>query len=137
MSEYFKKMESLTFAGAEQIARLALAKAAQPIAIVVVDAYGDILLARTSDGAPPGLHDAALLKARGAARTGTATHLIAAYVQTLPPAIVQQALSLPNVCAFQGGVPVRGALGVAGGVGIAGGTGEQDIEIAIHASKIV
>jgi uncharacterized protein GlcG (DUF336 family) len=135
MTTYLRQQHTLTFAGAEEVTRLARAKATVPLATVVVDASGNVLLAQTADGSPPGSYDAALMKARSAAHTGMPTHLISQFIQTLPPAIANQALSLPNVCAFQGGMPIKCNGTTVGGVGIAGGSGEQDIEIATHASN--
>jgi len=137
MTKYSRTTETLTLAGAERVAQQASEKATLPVCIVVVDANCEVMFAKTADGTPPGSFHAALLKAKGAARSGTPTHLIAEFVKTLPPAIALQALSLPDVCAFQGGVPIKNGMNVIGGVGIAGGSGEQDIEIATHASLLV
>jgi uncharacterized protein GlcG (DUF336 family) len=106
------------------------------IAIVVVDRGGALLLAEVADGAAPGSMDAALMKARGAARYRIATHLTAEYLKSLPAGLASHALSLPDLCAFQGGVPIRSGDEVIGAVGIAGGSGEQDIAIATEAAVV-
>ena len=77
------------------------------------------------------------MKAKGAARYRTATHTTAEFVKTLPTQLAQHALSLPEVCALQGGVPIQIEGEVVGGVGVSGGSGEQDIAISLAAAVSV
>lgn len=77
------------------------------------------------------------MKAKGASRYRMATHLTAQFVSTLPAQLAQHALSLPEVCAFHGGVPIRMEGEVLGAVGISGGSGEQDVAIALAAVESV
>ena len=107
------------------------------VSVVVVDRTGVILLMETLDNAPPGSSEASMMKAKGAARYRMATHLTAEFVKTLPAQLAQHALSLPEVCAFQGGVPFRVEGEVLGGVGVSGGSGEQDIAIALAAAASI
>jgi uncharacterized protein GlcG (DUF336 family) len=119
-----RTLHSLTLAGAKQVRDHALRQASVQdlsLAIVVVDLLGSVLLTETADNAPPGAAEASLRKARGAARYGIATHLTADYVKTLPPALAMEALSLPEVCAFEGGAPIRLEGELLGGIGISGG----------------
>jgi uncharacterized protein GlcG (DUF336 family) len=88
----------------------------------------------TTDAAPPEAPEASTMKAKGAARYRVATHRTAEFVKTLPSALAQHALSLPEACAFQGGVPILIDGEVIGGVGISGGSGEQDVAVAIAAA---
>lgn len=136
MQAHSRTTETLTLTGAEFVAGRAQSRATMPICVVVVNARGGVLFAKCDDAAPPTAFEAALLKARGAARSGIPTHQVAEFLKTLPAAIAQQALALPDVCAFQGGMPIKTAAGVIGGVGIAGGSGDQDVEIATHASRL-
>lgn len=91
----------------------------------------------TADSAAPGASEASIMKAKGAARYRIATHTTAEFMKTLPTALAQHALSLPEVCAFQGGVPILIDGETVGGVGISGGSGEQDIAVSIAAAASV
>ncbi|MGZ5930218.1 MAG: GlcG/HbpS family heme-binding protein [Rhizomicrobium sp.] len=140
MIAHYQTCRNLTLAGARAVRECAADRAAAlslAIAIVVMDRSGALLLAEVADGAAPGSMDAALMKARGAARSRSATHLTAEYLKTLPVWRASHALSLPELCAFQGGVPIRIGDEVIGAIGIAGGSGEQDIAIATEAAARV
>jgi uncharacterized protein GlcG (DUF336 family) len=140
MSPHYQTCRTLTLAGARAGRDCAAVRASAlslAIAIVVVDRSGALLLAEVADGAAPGAMDAALMKARGAARYRSATHLTAEYLKTLPAGLASHALSLPELCAFQGGVPFRIGDEVIGAIGIAGGSGEQDIALATEAAGAV
>jgi uncharacterized protein GlcG (DUF336 family) len=140
MSAHFHACKNLSLAGAKVVRDCAIARAADlglSLAIVVVDRSGMLLLAEVADHAAPGSIEAALMKAKGAARYRVATHLTAEYVKTLPPGLAQHALSLPEVCAFHGGVPVRIGEEIIGAIGAAGGSGEQDVAIATEAAASV
>ncbi len=132
MSEFTKTFRNLTLAGARRARDAALAEAAKlgvAICVVIVDRAGLLLLVETQDGAAPGSVEASLMKAKGAARYRVATHKTAEFVKTLSPGLVSHALSLPEVCAFQGGVPLQVQGETVGAVGISGGSGEQDVAI--------
>ncbi len=138
MTAHYQTCKTLTLAGARAVRDVAAARASAlslAIAIEVVDRSGGLLLAEVADGAAPGSMDAALMKARGAARYRSATHLTAEYLKTLPAGLAGHALSLPELCAFQGGVLIKLGDEVIGAVGVAGGSGEQDIAIAAEAAK--
>ena len=137
MSEFRAVWHNLTLAGAKRVRDHALIKASElgiSVSVVVVDRTGVILLMETADSAAPGAPEASIMKAKGAARYRVATHRTAAFVKTLPSALAQHALSLPEACAFQGGVPILIDGEVIGGVGISGGLGEQDVAVAIAAA---
>jgi uncharacterized protein GlcG (DUF336 family) len=139
MSTHYQTCRNLTLAGARAVRDRAAARASElslAIAVVVVDRSGALLLAEVADGAAPGSMDAALMKARGAARYRAATHLTAEYLKTLPAWRASHALSLPELCAFQGGVPIKVGDEVIGAIGVAGGSGEQDIAIAAEAAAM-
>jgi uncharacterized protein GlcG (DUF336 family) len=65
------------------------------------------------------------------------THLTAEFIKTLPAQLAPHALSLPDLCAFQGGVPIKVGEKFVGGLGISGGTGAKDVEIALQAVAAV
>lgn len=137
MSEFRTVWHNLTLAGAKRVRDHALIKASElgiSVSVVVVDRAGVILLMETSDSAPPGAPEASMMKAKGAARYRIATHKTAEFVKTLPAGLAQHALSLPEACAFQGGVPILIDGEIVGGVGISGGSGEQDVAISIAAA---
>jgi uncharacterized protein GlcG (DUF336 family) len=140
MSAHYQTCKILTLAGAGAVRDRATARASElmlAIGIAIVDRNGQLLLAEAADQAAPGAMDAALMKAKGAARYRVATHLTAEYLKTLPSALAQHALSLPELCAFQGGVPIKVGDEVVGAIGVAGGSGEQDIAIATEAAAVV
>ncbi|MBA2588508.1 MAG: heme-binding protein [Alphaproteobacteria bacterium] len=137
---YSRKLDTITLDGARHVKEQALAQASAlglGIALAVIDRTGILILAETMDEAPPGASEAALMKARGAARYRTATHRTAEFLKTLPAQLAQHALSLPDLCAFEGGVPIAVGGRIVGGLGVSGGSGEQDVEIALKAAAAV
>jgi len=133
MTVYSSVFESITLDGARVLRDAALELAQKreiAIAIAVINPQGILVLAETMDGSAPGSAEAALMKARGAARYRIATHLTAEFIKTLPANLAHHALGLPDLCAFQGGLPVKLGDSTIGGLGIAGGSGAQDIELA-------
>lgn len=140
MTHHSQSFETVTLDGARAIRDNALAQAdalGLSIALVVIGRTGLLVLAETMDHAPPGAPEAAWLKAKGAARYLIPTHATAEFVKTLPAQLAQHALSLPDLCAFQGGMPIKLGDHVVGGLGISGGTGAQDVEIATQAIAAV
>jgi len=140
MSEIRKMWHNITLAGAKRVRDHALLQASElgiSVSVVVVDRSGVILLMETNEDAPPGAPEASIMKAKGASRYGTATHLTAEYLKNLPAPLASHALSLPDVCAFQGGAPIRFEGEVLGGVGVSGGSGEQDIAIALASAATI
>jgi uncharacterized protein GlcG (DUF336 family) len=140
MSEVRRTLHNITLAGAKRVRDHALLHASElgiSVSIVVVDRTGVILLMETADNAPPGAPEASMMKAKGASRYRTATHLTAEYLKTIPAPLAQHALSLSDVCAFQGGIPIQIEGEVLGGVGVSGGSGEQDVAIALAAAASI
>jgi len=140
VSEFRKGWHNITLVGAKQVRDHALLKASElglSVSVVVVDRTGVILLMETADSALPGTSEASIMKAKGAARYRIATHTTAEFVKTLPAQLAQHALSLPEVCALQGGVPIQIEGEVVGAVGVSGGSGEQDIAISLAAAASV
>lgn len=137
MREVTKACRNLTLAGAKQARDVALAEAAKlgiVVCVVIVDRAGLLLLVETQDGAAPGSVEASLMKAKGAARYQVATHKTAESVKAMPPGLMAQVMSLPELCAFQGGVPLQVAGETVGAIGVSGGTGEQDVAIGLDAA---
>ena len=140
MSEVRKVWHNITLEGAKRVRDHALLRASElglAVSVVIVDRTGVILLVETEDAAPPGSSEASIRKAKGASRYGVATHLTAEYLKNLSAPLAQHALSLPDVCAFQGGVPIRVEGEVLGGIGVSGGSGEQDIAIALASAASI
>jgi glc operon protein GlcG len=140
MSDSCKAWHNLALEGAKQVRNHALLKALElgiPVSVVVVDRTGVILLMETGDSAPPGSSEASIMKAKGASRYRTATHTTAEFLKTIPAQLAQHALSLPEVCALQGGVPIQLKGEVVGGVGVSGGWGEQDVAISQAAATSI
>ena len=140
MSEARNAWYNITLGEAKQVRDCALARASGlglHVSVVVVDRTGIILVMETADSAPPGSSDASIMKAKGAARYRIATHKTAEFVKTLPAQLAQHALSLPEACAFHGGVPIEFEGQVIGAVGVSGGSGTQDVEIATAAATSI
>jgi glc operon protein GlcG len=140
MSEVRKTWHNLTLAGAKRVRDHALLEASSlgvSVSVVIVDRTGVILLVETADNAPPGAPEASMMKAKGASRYGVATHVTAEHVKNIPVQLAQHVLSMPDACAFQGGVPITLEGEVLGAVGISGGTGAQDIAIALAAAASI
>ena len=140
MSEFCKAWHNITLEGAKRVRDHALLKASESgvsVSVVIVDRSGVILLAETADSAPPGASEASIMKAKGASRYRIATHMTAEFLKTIPAQLAIHALALPEVCALQGGVPIKIEGEVVGGVGVSGGSGEQDIAISLAAAAII
>jgi glc operon protein GlcG len=140
MKHYSRSIETLTLAGAQCVRDHALDQASAlglSIALVIIGRTGLLILAETMDNAPPGACETALMKAKSAARYLQPTHLTAEFVKTLPAQLAQHALGLEDLCAFQGGMPIKIGEEILGGLGISGGTGAQDIEIASRAAATI
>jgi uncharacterized protein GlcG (DUF336 family) len=140
MTEFSRTVGIVTLAGARHIRDHALGRASAlglSVAVAIIDRTGTLVLAETMDSAPPGAPEAALMKAKGAARYLVPTHLTAEFIKTLPAQLAQHALSLSDLCAFEGGVPIKVGDQLVGGLGISGGTGAQDRGIAAQAVAVV
>ena len=71
MHAYSTTLQTITLGGAQAVRDKAMIAARQlgiAISLFVVDVKGIVILAETMDGAPPGAPEAALKKAKGAAR---------------------------------------------------------------------
>jgi len=92
---------------------------------VVVDADGETLVAMHGDGAP--IHT--LENARRKAYTAmTFKQTTAEYAKKLsdPNSVAHQQVTLPNVIAIPGGVPIKAGDDVVGGVGVSGSPGVDE-----------
>ena len=140
MGEYCKTWHNITLEGAKHVRDHALLKASQlglSMSVVIVDRSGVILLMETADSAPPGASEASIMKAKGASRYRIATHTTAEFLKTIPAQLAFHPLSLPEVCALHGGVPIKIEGEVVGGVGVSGGSGEQDVAISLAAAASI
>lgn len=100
-----------------------------PLSVAVIDAAGSLVAFRRQDGASPATADAALLKARTAARLQAPTSVlgeaVAADASTRDAFMIMQLTTLP------GGAPVSDPGGqVRGAIGVSGSLNEQDAECA-------
>jgi uncharacterized protein GlcG (DUF336 family) len=92
---------------------------------VVVDADGETLVAMHGDGAP--IHT--LENARRKAYTAmTFKQTSAEYAKKLtdPNSVAHQQVTLPNVIAIPGGVPIKAGNDVIGGIGLSGSPGVDE-----------
>lgn len=120
----------LTLADARRIVDAAEARAARDnwdVAIVIVDAGGHLMYLRRIDGTQTGSIDIAIRKAVAAVEFKRST-------KDLQDLIAEDSLtyvlSLPNVTAVEGGLPIVHDGHVIGAIGISGVTAAQDGVIA-------
>jgi uncharacterized protein GlcG (DUF336 family) len=122
----------VTLAHARRIAEAAEAAARARgfnMAFAVVDPAGGLVLFHKMDGTQNGSIEVAIQKARTSALFRRSTRAFADSVAAGRTAV----LSLPNVVAIEGGVPIMIDGRVLGAVGVSGGSSEQDGEIAAAA----
>src|ERR1700730_5538530 len=92
---------------------------------VVVDRDGDTLVAMRGDGASPHTMENARRKAYTAMTFKQTTAEYAKKLQD-PNSVAHQQVTLPNVIAISGGVPIKSGNDVIGGVGMSGSPGLDD-----------
>jgi uncharacterized protein GlcG (DUF336 family) len=92
---------------------------------VVVDADGETLVALHGDGASPHTMENARRKAYTAM---TFKQTTAEYAKKLldPASVAHQQVTLPNVIAIPGGVPIKAGNDVIGGIGVSGSPGVDE-----------
>ncbi|MBC2668827.1 heme-binding protein [Novosphingobium piscinae] len=130
-------MTTLTLAQAQAIIVGALAaarsRAAQPLAIVVLDAGAHPVALAREDGATFFRHEIATAKATGALGMGADTRVLAQRAANNAAFFQAVAVTLGGRIAYSpGGVLVRDAAGaVIGAVGVSGDTGDCDEDCAL------
>jgi len=92
---------------------------------VVVDRDGDTLVAMRGDGASPHTMENARRKAYTAMTFKQTTAEYAKKLQD-PNSVAHQQVTLPNVIAISGGVPIKVGADVIGGVGLSGSPGVDE-----------
>jgi glc operon protein GlcG len=120
---------SISLRGAEAVlagARAAATQRATPVSIAVLDRGGHLVGFLRMDGSHAGTAAVATAKARTAVLYNRPTAMLAAGVASGNLAL----LSLPDVVALPGGVPISGASGLLGAVGVSGAAPEVDEAIA-------
>ncbi|MSQ10007.1 MAG: heme-binding protein [Dehalococcoidia bacterium] len=106
------------------------AQSLPPMALVIVDQYGDLMALACMDGVTPFMRDYATKKAYTAAHMGADLADFAARLKAQGGSVTEYADSM-LVGASRGGLVVRVGAGlVVGGVGVSGGTPDQDDAIA-------
>jgi uncharacterized protein GlcG (DUF336 family) len=121
--------EPVTLNQARRIAGAAEAEARRrgfSMAFAIVDPSGGLVLFHKMDGTQNGSVEVAVQKARTSALFRRPTRAFSDSVAAGRTAV----LSLPNVVAIEGGLPIMIGGRVAGAIGVSGGSSEQDGEIA-------
>lgn len=126
---------TLSLAAAQGIVSGALAearaRAAKPLAVVVLDAGGHPVAFAREDGASLFRFDIARAKALGALGMGDDTRVLAQRAQGNPAFFQSLAVAVGGQIAFSpGGVLIRAEGAVIGAVGISGDTGDCDEDCA-------
>lgn len=125
----------LSYSGAEKLLAAAIAKASEmkvPQCISIVDTGGHLLAFARMDGAFAMSMQTSLMKAKTAASYGGPTgHLLAGVDIKLAIATQGERINLP------GGLPIIVDGRVVGAIGVGSGTGEQDLEVASTALKVM
>ena len=105
------------------------------VSAVVVDRAGETIVAMRGDNASPHTMENARRKAYTARSFRQPTSEYAKkYVEHNP--VVMQQVTLPNVIAIPGGVPIKVGEDVIGGVGVSGSPGKDDDCIAVGMEKV-
>ena len=95
------------------------------VSVVVVDRGGDIIVAMRADNAGPHTMENARRKAYTARTFRMSTTAYAKRYADNDP-VVRQQVTLPNVIAIPGGLPVKVGDDVVGGVGVSGSPGVDE-----------
>ena len=126
----FPTLHLLTLYDAQRISNAAMVRAAKDkwdVAIVIVDAGGHLVSLRRMDGTQLGSIDIAIRKAVSAVEFKRPTKDLQDLIAKDGLTFV---LSLPNVTAVEGGLPILHNGHVIGAIGISGATAAQDGIIA-------
>lgn len=118
----------LSYAMARTIAETALESCTAKgygVSVVVVDRAGDTIVALRSDAAGPHTMENARRKAYTARSFRMSTAIYAKRFADNDP-VVRQQVTLPNVIAIPGGLPVKVGDDVIGGVGLSGTPGVDE-----------
>ena len=99
------------------------------VAVAVVDGSGGLMLFHRLDDTQPGSQDVAVLKARTAAKLHRPTKALEDGIAGGRAAL----LTLPDIVALEGGLPIRVNGRVVGAVGVSGMASGQDGEVAAAA----
>ena len=124
-----RQMPALTLDAAKAIAAAAEAYATGKgwtIAVAVVDTAGGLVLFHCLDDTQPASQDIAVAKARTAARLRRPTKALEDIIAGGRTAF----LSVEDVCALEGGLPVEAGGRVFGAIGVSGMSSAQDAEVA-------
>jgi uncharacterized protein GlcG (DUF336 family) len=132
-------MGHLTLEQANLIISAALTRSAEaryePMAVVVLDAAGDIKAVQREDDATMFRVDVALGKAWGSVAFGVPSRVLAERAETNPNFFVTlSSTARGRLLPQPGAVLIRDGKGgpILGAVGASGGTGDQDEEICAH-----
>ena len=118
----------LSYAMAKTIAETAIDSCAAKgyaVSAVVVDRAGDVIVAMRADNAGPHTMENARRKAYTARSFRTSTTAYAKRFAVNDP-VVHQQVTLPNVIAIPGGLPVKVGDDVIAGVGVSGSPGVDE-----------
>lgn len=126
---HLRDVRALTLEAAKAVAEAAEKHAVErgwTVAVAVVDGAGGLMLFHCLDGTQPASQDIAILKARTAARLHRPTKALEDGIAGGRVAL----LSVPDMLALEGGVPIRVDGRVVGAVGVSGMNSSQDAEAA-------
>src|ERR1700759_952347 len=118
----------LSYSMAKTIAETAIDSCAAKgyaVSAVVVDRAGEVIVAMRADNAGPHTMENARRKAYTARSFRTSTTAYAKRFADNDP-VVRQQVTLPNVIAIPGGLPVKAGDDVIGGVGVSGSPGVDE-----------
>lgn len=124
-----KKM--ITCSAASTAVQAAIGHAQQngwAVAAIVVDASGHMLAAGRMDNAPAAVAGFALDKARTAV-LGKSTQDFAKRMLS-GPELQLGMVNRPNICAWEGGIPVHENGVLIGAIGVSGAAGPEDVQCA-------
>jgi uncharacterized protein GlcG (DUF336 family) len=126
---HLRDVRALTLEAAKAMAETAERYALErgwTVGVAVVDAAGGLMLFHLLDGTQPASQDIAILKACTAARLHRPTKALEDGIAGGRVAL----LSVPDMLALEGGVPIRAGGRIIGAIGVSGMTSAQDAEVA-------
>jgi uncharacterized protein GlcG (DUF336 family) len=130
--------KDLTFAIAKTIAEASIEACKSRgynVSAVVVDRAGETIVAMRGDNASPHTMENARRKAYTARSFRQPTAEYAKKFAANDP-VVRQQVTLPNVIAIPGGVPIKVGDDVIGGVGLSGSPGKDDECVEVGMQKV-
>jgi uncharacterized protein GlcG (DUF336 family) len=133
------EIRTITLAGGQQGIAASLVKARElgaRVAVVVLDAGGNVQALARMDGAPAVATDVAQNKANTALVVRMPTHDFAEAIRQ-DAVLLSSLASQPGMALFSGGLPLISAGTPVGAIGVSGGMGDDDMLVASAGAAVI